>query len=138
MRYVKVVFLKEVDSFIGSDGKVYGPYNPGDEAIIPEDEAEALSAEGAVAKVGGHIVGEGGQQLRICWGSPSLLLGIGLSLIAVGFIIIMISSMALAPQGVVWVFPLPPIRVSGAEALALLLLPIAVVFALLMFFILKA
>jgi hypothetical protein len=58
MRYVKVVFLKEVGAFKGRDGAVYGPYKPREEAIIPEEDARELALKGLVATIGCYAVGD--------------------------------------------------------------------------------
>ncbi|MHC1601142.1 MAG: DNA replication complex subunit Gins51 [Candidatus Nezhaarchaeales archaeon] len=135
MNYVKVVFLKEVGAFVGSDGKIYGPYSPGDEAIIPEEDAKALSLEGAAARIGGYIIERGKPPMPIphersspfktILSSPLLLLWVGFVLIVIGFIIMSFS--AISPQGFIWIFPLPPISVSGPEVILLAVLPIAIV-----------
>ncbi|RLF07156.1 MAG: hypothetical protein DRJ60_03305 [Thermoprotei archaeon] len=133
MNYVKVVFLKEVGAFVGSDGKIYGPYSPGDEAIIPEEDAKALALEGAAARIGGYIIEQGKTPppyerrgaLKTVLSSPFLLLWIGFALIIIGFIIMSFS--AISPQGFIWIFPLPPIPISGPEAILLAVLPIAIV-----------
>jgi len=143
VNYVKVVFLKEVGAFVGSDGKVYGPYSPGDEAIIPEEDAKALTLEGAAARIGGYIIEqgkpparphhEGGGIFKTLLFSPLLLLWIGFALIAIGFI--MMSFSAISPQGLIWVFPLPPISISGPEAMLLAVLPIAIILIIFIAFI---
>jgi hypothetical protein len=58
MRYVKVVFLKGVEAFKGSDGAVHGPYKPREEAIIPEEDARELALKGLVATIGCYAVGD--------------------------------------------------------------------------------
>ena len=56
MRYVKVVFLKNVEAFRGRDGAVYGPYKPKEEAIIPEEDARELALKGLVATIDCYAV----------------------------------------------------------------------------------
>ncbi len=132
MRYVKVVFLKEVGAFVGKDGSVYGPYKPKDEAIIPEEDARSLALEGAVAIVGGYAVGGPGPLAKpsVSPLRPFILMSIGITLIVVGSILMAISSLSLTEaQGVVAIFPLPPITVSGLLALLIPVIFIAVFLA---------
>jgi hypothetical protein len=120
VRYVKVVFLKEVGAFVGKDGNVYGPYKPKDEAIIPEEDARSLALQGAVAIVGGYVVEEVKPLARpsISPLRPFLFMSIGIVLMIVGSILMAISSMGLGEaKGFVTIFPLPPIVVSGLLAL---------------------
>ena len=56
VRYVKVVFLKEVGAFKGRDGALYGPYKPKEEAIIPEEDARELALKGLVATIDCYAV----------------------------------------------------------------------------------
>jgi len=132
VRYVRVVFLKEVGAFVGKDGNVYGPYKPKDEAIIPEEDARSLALEGAVAIVGGYAVG-GLRPLARPSASPLrpfILMSIGITLIVVGSILMAISSLSSTEaQGVVAIFPLPPITVSGLLALLIPLIFVVVFLA---------
>jgi hypothetical protein len=57
MRYVKVLFLKEVGAFKGRDGAVHGPYKSREEAIIPKEDARELALKGLVATIGCYAVG---------------------------------------------------------------------------------
>lgn len=134
MNYAKVIFLKEVGAFVGSDGKVYGPYRPGDEAVIPEDDAKALALRGAAARIGGYVVEEGvkpdfttlrGRSEVESRFSPLMLMSIGFSLVIVGFILMSFSAMKVS--GAIAVFPFPPIVVSGPEAVLIAILPLAVI-----------
>ncbi len=38
--YVKVKFKEEIPQFVGIDEKVYGPFSPGDIAVLPKENAE--------------------------------------------------------------------------------------------------
>jgi len=49
VEYVNVWFVRDVPKFIGSDGSTYGPYNIGDKASIPKDDADRLVSEGLVS-----------------------------------------------------------------------------------------
>jgi hypothetical protein len=112
VRYVKVVFLKEVGAFVGRDGSIYGPYKPKDEAIIPEEDARSLALQGAVAIVGGYVVEEAKPLARppISPLRSFLFMSVGIALIIVGSVLMAISSMGLAEaKGIVTIFPLPPI-----------------------------
>lgn len=111
INYVKVVFLKKVGAFIGSDGKTYGPYSPGDEAIIPEEDAKSLVFEGAAARIGGYTIEEPIESVKETISSPIILLIIGFILIMIGFIIMSFS--AINSHGFIWIFPFPPISVTG-------------------------
>lgn len=142
MEYVRVVFLKEVGAFVGSDGQVYGPYKPGDEAVIPIEDAKALALRGAVARVGGYIVEEGVKpspaisrvppQKMASLFSFLALMSIGFALIIVGFILMSISAMNVL--GSIAIFPFPPIVISGSEAIVVAILPIVIILAFLIFF----
>jgi len=115
INYVKVVFLKRVGAFIGSDGKAYGPYSPGDEAIIPEEDAKSLVFEGVAARIGGYTIEELKpielKSLKEIISSPMILLMIGFTLIIIGFILMSFS--AIISHGIIWIFPFPPISVTG-------------------------
>ena len=143
MKYVKVVFLKEVGAFVGKDGVVYGPYKPKEEAIIPEEDARSLALEGAVAIVGGYAVGEAKPLARpsVSPLMPFILMSIGFVLIVVGSMLIALSSMGLEEaKGVVTIFPLPPIAVSGLLAILIPVIFIAVflaAFLLILYFALR-
>ena len=120
MRYVKVVFLKEVGAFVGRDGNVYGPYKPKEEAIIPEEDARSLALEGAVAIVGGYAIEEARPLARpsVSLSRPLLFMSIGIVLVIVGSVLMALSSLSsMEARGVVTIFPLPPIAVSGLLAL---------------------
>jgi hypothetical protein len=136
VRYVKVVFLKEVGAFVGRDGSIYGPYKPKDEAIIPEEDARSLALQGAVAIVGGYVVEEAKPLARPSTSPlrPFLFMSIGIALIIVGSVLMAISSTGLAgAKGIVTIFPLPPIGVSGLLAL---LIPVIFIVAFLVVFLL--
>ena len=143
MKYVKVVFLKEVGAFVGKDGNVYGPYKPKDEAIIPEEDARSLALEGAVAIVGGYAVEGAGPLARpsVSPLRPFLFMSIGIALIIVGSALMAISSLSsVEARGIVTVFPLPPIAVSGLLALLIPVIFIVVflaAFLLILYFALK-
>jgi len=129
VKYVKVVFLREVGAFVGRDGAVYGPYKPKEEAIIPEEDARSLALEGAVAIVGGYAVGEAKPLVgpSVSPLMPLILMSIGFVLIVVGSMLIALSSAGLeGAKGVVTIFPLPPIAVSGLLAILIPLIFIAV------------
>jgi len=49
--YVKVEFLDDIDEFIGIDLKKFGPYNKGDKALIPKDNAELFVKAGKARRV---------------------------------------------------------------------------------------
>jgi DNA replication factor GINS len=49
--YVKVEFLEDVEEFIGIDLKKFGPYNKGDMALIPKDNAELFIKAGKAMMV---------------------------------------------------------------------------------------
>ncbi|MEM2842078.1 MAG: hypothetical protein QW201_02105 [Thermoproteota archaeon] len=49
--YQLVIPLKEVQQFVGVDGKKHGPLRPGDIATIPNQDAEILISEGFVKRV---------------------------------------------------------------------------------------
>ncbi|MDH5815323.1 MAG: hypothetical protein QE164_00770 [Candidatus Nezhaarchaeota archaeon] len=142
MDYAKVVFLKDVGAFVGSDGKIYGPYRSGDEAVIPEDDARTLALRGAVAIIGGYIVEEGTRPSPITLKSPAsktkfplllpILMSIGFVLIIVGLIIMSLS--AVNVSGVVTILPFPPIVISGPEAVLIAILPIAVILTFIILF----
>jgi hypothetical protein len=136
MRYVKVIFLKEVGAFVGRDGNVYGPYKPKDEAIIPEEDARSLALQGAIAMVGGYAVEEARPFAKpsVSPLRPFVFMSIGIALIIVGSILMAISSTGLAEaKGIVTIFPLPPIGVSG---LLVLLIPVIFIVAFLIVFLL--
>lgn len=38
--YVKIRFREEIPQFVGIDEKVYGPFSPGDVAVLPKENAE--------------------------------------------------------------------------------------------------
>jgi len=143
VKYVKVVFLKEVGAFVGKDGNVYGPYKPKDEAIIPEEDARSLALEGAVAIVGGYAVEGAGPLARpsVSPLRPFLFMSIGIALIIVGSALMAISSLSsVEARGIVTVFPLPPIAVSGLLALLIPVIFIVVflaAFLLILYFALK-
>lgn len=138
MNYVKVLFLKEVGAFVGSDGRIYGPYSPRDEAEIPEEDARALALKGAVAIVEGYVFEEGysdtstpkSPQYVKSLLSPLVLMFIGFALVFLGFVIMSFS--AVNVRGWVWYFPLPPMPVSGPESILIAVLPVV---AFLAFFI---
>ncbi|RLE69161.1 MAG: hypothetical protein DRJ41_00420 [Thermoprotei archaeon] len=44
--YLTTYITKSVPAFTGVDGKKYGPYKPGDVAVLPKEDAERLVAEG--------------------------------------------------------------------------------------------
>jgi len=46
-----VKIIKGIDEFVGLDGKIYGPYTPGIEVILPTKEAETLLKMKIVEKV---------------------------------------------------------------------------------------
>ena len=135
MRYVKVVFVRRVGAFVGSDGRIYGPYEPGDEDVIPEDDAEKLSLEGAAARIGGYTVDRGlpvkpkplSERGRSFF-TPFKMLVLGFALVVVGFVIMALS--VPVGHGVVWIFPLPPIALEGLELL-LALLPVVLIVVIL-------
>ena len=143
MKYVKVVFLKEVGAFVGKDGNVYGPYKPKDEAIIPEEDARSLALEGAVAIVGGYAVEEARPLARpsVSPLRPFLFMSIGIALIIVGSVLMALSSLSsMEARGIVTIFPLPPITVSGLLALLIPVIFIVVflaAFLLILYFTLR-
>ncbi|MEM1546913.1 MAG: ABC transporter substrate-binding protein [Candidatus Methanomethylicia archaeon] len=47
--YVTSYATEDIPSFIGADGKIYGPYKKGDAMIIPKEDADRLLAEGKVS-----------------------------------------------------------------------------------------
>ncbi|MEM5799747.1 MAG: hypothetical protein QXZ43_03740 [Candidatus Aenigmatarchaeota archaeon] len=49
--YTKVEFLDYIEEFIGIDLKKFGPYNKGDKALIPKDNAELFIKVGKAKKV---------------------------------------------------------------------------------------
>ncbi|MEM5776872.1 MAG: hypothetical protein QXJ06_00295 [Candidatus Aenigmatarchaeota archaeon] len=49
--YTKVEFLEDIEEFIGIDLKKFGPYNKGDKALIPKDNAELFIKAGKAKKV---------------------------------------------------------------------------------------
>jgi len=49
--YVKVEFLEDIDEFVGIDLKKFGPYNKGDMALIPKDNAELFIKAGKAVMV---------------------------------------------------------------------------------------
>ncbi|MEM4576489.1 MAG: hypothetical protein QW701_03365 [Candidatus Nezhaarchaeales archaeon] len=137
MNYVKVLFLKEVGAFVGSDGRVYGPYSPRDEAEIPEEDARALALKGAVAIMGGYVVGgealpdassSKDTQLFKPLFSPLMLMFLGFILVSVGFIVMSLSTVDV--RGWVWYFPLPPVPISGSESILMAILPLVAFLAL--------
>jgi len=136
VKYVKVVFLKEVGAFVGRDGAVYGPYKPKDEAIIPEEDAKSLALEGAVAIIGSYAVEEAKPLARPSASAlrPFVFMSIGIVLVMVGSILMALSSLSLTEaRGLIAIFPLPPIAVSGLLAL---LIPIIFVVAFFIAFLL--
>jgi len=143
VKYVKVVFLKEVGAFVGKDGNVYGPYKPKDEAIIPEEDARSLALEGAVAIVGGYAVEEARPLARpsVSPLRPFLFMSIGIALIIVGSVLMALSSLSsMEARGIVTIFPLPPITVSGLLALLIPVIFIVVflaAFLLILYFTLR-
>ncbi|MEM0217832.1 MAG: hypothetical protein QXM73_03660 [Candidatus Nezhaarchaeales archaeon] len=142
MSYVKVVFLKDVGAFVGSDGKIYGPYKSGDEAVIPEDNAEALALRGAVARIGGYVIEEGTKPSPAAFKSlPSkmgfpllfpILMSIGFILIVVGLMLMSLSVMKVS--GIITIFPSPPIVISGPEAILIAILPMAIILMFIILF----
>ncbi len=46
--YAKILVKQDLDSFIGIDGKTYGPFRKGEEAIIPIENAEILFKRGVI------------------------------------------------------------------------------------------
>ena len=125
MRYVKVVFLREVGAFVGKDGTVYGPYKPKEEAIIPEEDARSLALEGAVAVIGSYAIEEARPSVSPL--RPLVFMSIGIALIIVGSVLMALSSLSsMEARGVVTIFPLPPIAVSGLLALLIPVIFIAV------------
>ncbi|MCS7139775.1 MAG: hypothetical protein N3F04_06510 [Candidatus Nezhaarchaeota archaeon] len=134
MNYVKVVFLRRVGAFVGKDGRVYGPYSPGDEALIPEGDAEELSLKGAAARIEGYVIKElkplplsvrrATDSLKTLYSPSLLLLWLGLVLVIVGFMVVSLSMISLSPQGIIWIFPFPPFSISGYELAIIVLLPI--------------
>jgi len=139
VRYVKVVFLKEVGAFVGRDGNVYGPYKPKEEAIIPEEDARSLALEGAVAIVGGYAIEEARPSVSLS--RPLLFMSIGIVLVIVGSVLMALSSLSsMEARGVVTIFPLPPIAVSGLLALLIPVIFIVVflaAFLLILYFTLR-
>jgi len=49
--YAMVEFLDDIEEFIGIDLKKFGPYNKGDKALIPKDNAELFVKAGKAKKV---------------------------------------------------------------------------------------
>lgn len=142
MDYVRVVFLKDVGAFVGSDGKIYGPYKPGDEAAIPESDAKALALRGAVAIIGGYIIEESIKPSPATLKnppskastllSPLILMSIGFALVIIGLIVMSFSIMNMS--GIVAVFPFPPIVISGPEAVLIAIIPLATILTLIILF----
>jgi len=46
IRYIRVWFTEEVEAFYGVDAKKYGPFKPGDSALLPTEDADRLVAQG--------------------------------------------------------------------------------------------
>ncbi|NIM46367.1 MAG: hypothetical protein GTO54_12240 [Nitrososphaeria archaeon] len=46
-----IVALKRIPAFVGVDGKEYGPFEPGDVALIHEEDFKTLSKEGLIKQV---------------------------------------------------------------------------------------
>jgi len=46
IEYITAYAIKDIASFIGVDGKTYGPYKPGESMFIPKDDADRLVAAG--------------------------------------------------------------------------------------------
>lgn len=142
MDYVRVVFLREVGAFVGSDGKIYGPYKVGDEAVIPEDDAKALALRGAAAIIGGYIVEEGVKPGSTISKSPPskmespfsplIIMSIGFALMIIGIIFMSLSAMNVSST--VAIFPFPPIVISGPEAILIAILPITIILTFLIIF----
>lgn len=51
VEYVEIAFLEDVEEFVGIDLKKLGPYNKGDKALIPKNNAELLIKSGKAIKV---------------------------------------------------------------------------------------
>ncbi len=49
--YIRVEFLDDIEEFIGIDLKKFGPYNKGDKALIPKDNADLFVKAGKAKKV---------------------------------------------------------------------------------------
>lgn len=49
--YIKVEFLDDIEEFVGIDLKKFGPYNKGDRALIPKENAELLTKVGKAKMV---------------------------------------------------------------------------------------
>ncbi|MFH8080285.1 MAG: hypothetical protein QXO84_00160 [Candidatus Aenigmatarchaeota archaeon] len=49
--YIKLEFLEEIEEFVGIDLKKFGPYNKGDKALIPKENAELFIKAGKAKRV---------------------------------------------------------------------------------------